>query len=109
MVHGGDPPRFYGGNLGIHLKGSGRLEEAITHYREAVRINPNHPNVQHNLANALVALGRYEESVEPCLQAGQLAPDDPDAPGNLANVLNRLGRYREADRYAAESQRRRNR
>jgi len=95
-------------NLGIHLKEHGRLEEAIAQYRKAVRINPYHPDVHYNLANALVAIGRFAESVEPYLQAVRLDPDDPDAPGNLANVLNRLGRYREADRYAAESQRRRN-
>jgi tetratricopeptide (TPR) repeat protein len=38
------------------------LEEAITHYREALRIQPDYAEAHYSLANALARQGELEEA-----------------------------------------------
>jgi tetratricopeptide (TPR) repeat protein len=50
-------------NLGIEFDRRGRAEEALVHYREAVRIRPGDRNSESNYAQATFALGekRYQQ------------------------------------------------
>src|SRR5206468_9361443 len=55
-------------NLGSALRAKGRLDEAIGHYQEAVRLAPNYAEARHNLflcqyaaASAAVGASRSEE------------------------------------------------
>jgi Flp pilus assembly protein TadD len=44
-------------NMGIALGSKGRLEEAIVQFQQAVQLNPENAEAQHNLASALQAVG----------------------------------------------------
>lgn len=74
----------------------GRHDEAVDHLRQARRLDPNLPEVPHNLGAAYEFLGRLDEAVEAYRQALQLRPDYPEAHNHLGNVLRKLGRIREA-------------
>lgn len=86
------------GNLGAALARRGRTDEAIVHYREALRINPGDAESLANLAFALTGLGRSVESVELCRRAIELNPKFAGAHNNLGLALAMLGRDDEAIR-----------
>ena len=96
-------------NLAIFLKQRGKPEEAISHYREALRLRPGRDEISaeifYNLGNAQAALGRFDEAEVSLREAVELKPADLELHANLANVLLRTGRTAEAARHFAESRR----
>uniref|UniRef100_A0A8C1ZCW7 UDP-N-acetylglucosamine--peptide N-acetylglucosaminyltransferase 110 kDa subunit n=1 Tax=Cyprinus carpio TaxID=7962 RepID=A0A8C1ZCW7_CYPCA len=80
-------------NLGNVYKERGQLQEAIDHYRHALRLKPDFIDGYINLAAALVAAGDMEGAVQAYVSALQYNPAvtlDPnflDAYINLGNVL----------------------
>jgi len=50
-------------NLGIVLQKQGKLSEAMAHYSEALRVDPNHAGAHYDLATALSSLGRTDEAL----------------------------------------------
>jgi tetratricopeptide (TPR) repeat protein len=66
------------------MRKQGRLNEAINHYLEVVRLRPSRFDVQRDLAYVLCDAGRFDESVKECRKYLQMVPNDP-------NVLNTLG------------------
>jgi tetratricopeptide (TPR) repeat protein len=83
-------------NLGNALHGQGRLEEAVAHYLEAVRIKPDYAEAYSNLGDALHGLGRLEEAVASFKEALRLSPELAGAHYNLGNALRESGRLQEA-------------
>lgn len=75
---------------------SGRYEEAVKAYREAVRLNPEFAEAYNNLGVSLTRLKKYEEAIECFHQAIRLKPGLPNPNYNLGNLYNYLGRYEEA-------------
>jgi tetratricopeptide (TPR) repeat protein len=63
------------------------LDEAISHYREALRINPNYVTSLTNLGIALVDKGNYDEAVSCFTKVLEIDPQNTDARMNLANVF----------------------
>lgn len=51
-------------NLGCSLQEQGKLEEAVTCYRNALAVDHFHSDIHYNLANALQLLGRTAEAEE---------------------------------------------
>jgi tetratricopeptide (TPR) repeat protein len=75
----------------------GRLEEAIAHYEEAVRLKPDYAEAHSNLGNALGSLGRTRDAVAEYGEALRLRPDDARIHLGLALVLLKIpGREGEA-------------
>ena len=76
----------------------GRLDEAITHYAEALRIKPTDADAHHDLAVALAKMpGRWPEAIAHYEAALRLQPDYAGAHYNLAVVLAQIpGRLPEA-------------
>lgn len=66
-------------NIGILLAQRYRTGEAIEHFRESLRINPNQGTVFRNLGNAYQSVGSYTAAVEAFQQAIRLNPDDAEA------------------------------
>ncbi len=88
--------------LSSALKEQGRLDEALSHIHEAIRLHPGHPQLRYNLGNVLLALGKPEEAVESYQRALAIEPDHPKANNNLAVAFQQMGdlegaiqRYRE--------------
>ena len=83
-------------NLAIELQGRGQWDEAIEHYRLAVRYQPTHAKAQNNLGLALAAKANLPEAIACYRAALQSAPDFVMAHNNLAVALASQGNYAEA-------------
>ena len=83
-------------NLGLVLDKQGRTEEAVEHYLQALRINPDFAEAHNNLGNALSKQGHTGEAIEHYLQALRIQPDFAKAHNNLAVALKKQGRTEEA-------------
>jgi tetratricopeptide (TPR) repeat protein len=83
-------------NLGNALKKQGRTAEAIEHYLQALRINPDYEKAHNNLGNALKKQGRTAEAIEHYLQALRIKPNFEEAHNNLGTALDKQGRTAEA-------------
>jgi len=69
-------------NLGAALEDQGRLEDAIYHYSEALRIEPGYADAHCNLASALMKSGktdRLDEVHSHLTEAIRLRPNFPEA------------------------------
>jgi protein O-mannosyl-transferase len=62
----------------------GQYEEAIDHFRESLRIQPQYPKALFNLSTALSVLGRHAEAIPYFTQALELDPNDVDVLVGLA-------------------------
>ena len=83
-------------NLGVVLAGSGRLSEAIEHYRAAVQIWPDDPDAIANWALALYRWKKYPEAVDQYQLAVRLRPMDYKSRLGLGLALSQCGRYEDA-------------
>jgi hypothetical protein len=83
-------------NLGEAIYEQGRLEEAIDHYQNALRIDPSLAYARAALGVALLETGRPEESLVQLEQAVRADPNLADAHYNLGNTLLQMGLAGEA-------------
>ena len=81
---------------GVALAQSGRIEEAIAQYEQALRINPDYAEAHSNLGNALRQAGRAAEAVEHFEQVVRIEPDIAEAHNNLGAALAQAGMIEEA-------------
>ena len=70
----------------------GKIEEALTHYTEALELDPQSPELHTDFGLVLVQQGRLEEAAEHFSEALKLNPDDQTARENLDLVLVKLGK-----------------
>lgn len=75
-------------NLGNVYKERGQLQEAIEHYRHALRLKPDFIDGYINLAAALVAAGDMEGAVQAYVSALQYNPVSGCATKKLIHSLN---------------------
>jgi tetratricopeptide (TPR) repeat protein len=83
-------------NLGTALEQAGRVQEAIEHYEQALRIKPDFADAHSNLGVALAQQGRLQEAIEHWEESLRINPDSADAHFNLGLALARTGRVQEA-------------
>jgi serine/threonine-protein kinase len=83
-------------NLGVALAGQGKLDEAITEFREALRLKPDYPEAHNNLGNALPDQGKLDEAIAESREALRLRPDYADAHITLGAALESLGKLADA-------------
>jgi tetratricopeptide (TPR) repeat protein len=58
-----DPPSSVAHlNTGVLLRGEGRVEEALSHYRDALKLRPNNGEAWYALGNASKQLKRFDEA-----------------------------------------------
>ncbi len=73
-------------------------EQAITWYRQAIRLGETGARSWHNLGNALTMAGRFDEAVDSYRAALQEEPGQAEILYNMANALIRLDQDPEAVR-----------
>lgn len=96
-------------NLGNFLSDQGKVDEAIRHYQEALRINPNFVEAETNLANTLARQGRLDQAVEHYSHSLLIRPQYAGAHNGLGAILvdqgkvnDAIAHYREAIRLEPE-------
>ena len=90
-------------NLGLVLARQGRLEEATTHYYEALRIKPDFAEAHNNLGLRLAKQGRLEEAIKHFSEAVRIKPDYADAHNSFGVALAKQGRFEEAINHFSEA------
>ena len=83
-------------NLGTVLESEGHIDEAISHYEEALRLKPDHAEAHNNLGNTIYKKGRTEDAIHEYREAIRLKPGYATAYGNLGTALGAKGRDDEA-------------
>ncbi len=83
-------------NLGVALRSSGRLDEAIASYRRALACNPRLSSAHKNLGNALAADHQLAEAELSYRRTLELDPGNADALMALGHMLTRMLRLDEA-------------
>jgi tetratricopeptide (TPR) repeat protein len=73
-----------------------KLDEAITHFQQALRSEPDYTEAHNSMGVALFKKGRIPEAIEYYQQALRLKPDYPEAHNNLGSALVDVGRLQEA-------------
>ena len=83
-------------NLAVELAAQGKTEEAIVHYLEALRLQPDFVEAHNNLGVALADRGKIDEAFAHFSEALRLKPDNPEAHNNLGNALANQRKVEEA-------------
>jgi lipoprotein NlpI len=83
-------------NLGHALMAGGRLEEAIAHFLEVVKINPNLPDAHHNLGLALTEKGKLDKAISHYSEALRIDPNRANTHNDLGIALVRQKKLHEA-------------
>jgi tetratricopeptide (TPR) repeat protein len=98
-----DPLAHY--SLGTALCLHGKVDEGMTHLREAVRLKADYAAAHHNLGLSLQARGELEDAARSLAEAFRLAPRDLGALRSLADVRQSQGRLEDAVRLYAQAAR----
>lgn len=85
--------------LAISLVAVGRIDEAVMHFEQALRIDPTRASAHFNLASARMMQGNSSEALARYRRAVELKPDYVQAQNNLGGLLQLLGRDNEAARH----------
>jgi tetratricopeptide (TPR) repeat protein len=80
------------GNLAYWLVRQGRLEQAVEHYKEALRIKPDSPRIACDLGRTYAQLERFDLAIENLNKALQLKPDYAQAHYYLAQIYRQEGK-----------------
>jgi Tfp pilus assembly protein PilF len=83
-------------NLGVALSDRGQVDDAISHFRESIRINPRHATARNNFGVALRKQGRIEEAEAQFREALRINPGDAVAQNSLGVILGQKGMLDEA-------------
>jgi tetratricopeptide (TPR) repeat protein len=83
-------------NLGDAFARKGQPDEAMAHFEQAIKLQPDYGEAYYNRGNVLFAKGRIDEAIVDFEKALQIEPNDADAHTGLGNALLRKGALKEA-------------
>ena len=78
-------------NVGAALEQKGQVDEAITQYQVALKINPGFSEAQFNLGLILLQTGRLDDAIIHFQKGLQIKPDNAKAQSNLGFALMQTG------------------
>jgi Flp pilus assembly protein TadD len=83
-------------DLGNALLQKGKVDEAITHFQQALQLKPDSAEVHNNLGSALAQKGSLDEAIPHFQKALEIRPDYGEACYNLGTALLQRGDVNEA-------------
>jgi tetratricopeptide (TPR) repeat protein len=83
-------------NLAGALSLQAKLPEAIAHYEQALRLNPDYAEAHNDLGIALAKAGKIDDAIAHYEQALRIKPNDAKAHYNLGIALAQTGKTEEA-------------
>ena len=83
-------------NMADRFLKEGKLNEAIYHYSEIIRINPHSTKALNCLGTALCKTGRVDEAIEKYQKSLQIKPDDLEVLNALGAALGQQGKFDKA-------------
>ncbi|MCP4345678.1 MAG: tetratricopeptide repeat protein [Desulfobacterales bacterium] len=92
-------------NLGVTLQEQGRIEEAVYHLSEVLRINPRYAKGHNNLGTALEGMGKTAEAARHYSKALESDPNLVKAHNNMGSLLEKQGSISEAIKHYYEAKR----
>jgi tetratricopeptide (TPR) repeat protein len=95
LRHNAHNPAYFS-NLAAALREQGKLDEAITACRQAVRIRPDYAEAHCNLGAVLSDQGKPDEAVAAYRRALRIRPDYAEAYCSLGVILRNQGKLDEA-------------
>jgi tetratricopeptide (TPR) repeat protein len=90
-------------HYGVLLSQRGNREEALNHFREAVRVAPDNTAIRENFAKAATAAGKWDDAAQQWRAVLRLDPRSAQAAGTLAEILLKQGRFDEAEIYGRQA------
>jgi len=90
-------------NLGFALAAQGQMDQAIAHYAEALRLQPDLAETHNILGVALAAQGKMDQAMAQYAEALRLKPDLAEAHNNLGLALAAQGQMDQAMTQYAEA------
>lgn len=82
--------------FGQDYRASGKYQEAIDAYKQAIKIKPDYADAYYNLGNAYVNSGEYQEAIDAYKQVNRIMPYFADAYFSLSLVYVNLNKYQDA-------------
>ena len=73
-------------NYAYELHKAGRLDDAISYYKQSIKLNPNYPNAYINLAQVYRQKNDYATAKQTLIDAKGLFPENGDIKKHLASV-----------------------
>ncbi|OQX10680.1 MAG: hypothetical protein BWK80_45510 [Desulfobacteraceae bacterium IS3] len=89
--------------VGDAMRRKGKNDEAVRHYREALRLSPNYAHAHNNLGILLAGQGKTAEAVQHLSHALRADPKYAQAYYNMGLVLDEQGNLAEAVRYYSQA------
>ncbi len=90
-------------NMGVVLAAQGKMDQAMAHYAEALRLKPDLAKTHNNLGLALAAQGKMDQARAQYAEALRLKPDYAEAHNNLGLALAAQGEMDQAVAHYAEA------
>lgn len=82
--------------LGVVCRARGKLDDAVAHQRQALRLRPDFLEALNNLGNALVSQSQHEAAIDCYRRVLELRPAFAQAHSNLGAAFRNLNRLDEA-------------
>lgn len=90
-------------NIGLYLCTHGNIEDGLSHYKEALRLNPSQAETNNNIGIILYGKGKTDEALTYLLEALRLSPNFEKAHHNIAIVYDGQGKTNEALMHYSEA------
>jgi protein O-mannosyl-transferase len=89
--------------LGVYLVDKGKLDEAVLHYKVAIKIDNNYSDAYNNLCVAYNRIGNFDKSLEYGQEAVRTAPNEPTSHFNLGIAFYQKGIFDQAVQHWRET------